>query len=229
MILRPTIFDRESHVIAGFTTRLYSPGNGVAVEQIADGLAKDFGFAEVASAEQVHGNVVEGVDEPGHFSGCDGLVSNEKDLLLTVRAADCALVLLADTANNVIGACHAGWRGTVGHIATRTVLKMETLGGVASKIKAYITPCISLENFEVGEEVAERFPDGFVHRRETWLRPHVDMRGTIAAQLVDAGLPFDSIEIAQGCTVADRTHFYSYRAENGTQGRMIGFIGLRVD
>ena len=72
--------------------------------------------------------------------------------------ADCTPVLLADTRNHAIGACHAGWRGTVGEIAEITVKKMgEEFGTDPADIKATIGPAISKCCYEVDEPVAKRF------------------------------------------------------------------------
>ena len=164
---------------------------------------------------------------PGIVPDHDALVSDVPDLLLTVVAADCALILLADPAAGVIGACHSGWRGTVGAVLPHTVDAMIALGAEPARVSAWIGPCISAESFEVGEEVAARFTGAAVIRRADWPRPHIDLRTALVAQLGTAGLSADNVEVDDRCPALDTSEFYSYRAENGTQGRMIGYIGRR--
>jgi copper oxidase (laccase) domain-containing protein len=97
------------------------------------------------------------------------------------------------------------------------------------RMRAYVSPCIGVDNFEVGPEVAVQFDDAFVERRPAWRRPHVDLKAAIVAQLAEAGVPREQVEVSPHCTVADVDLFFSHRAENGVTGRMMGFVGLRED
>ena len=180
----------------------------------------------LAIAGQVHGSDVHVVDEPGLFPGYDALITGTRGVVLGITSADCAVVLLADPDASVIAACHSGWRGTVARAAGNTVSAMKRLGARSGRIRAYVSPCISTENFEVGPEVAAQFDAPYVVERPEWPRPHVDLRRAIADQLVECGLHPDAIEISERCTVAETADFFSYRAENATTGRMMGFISL---
>ena len=171
----------------------------------------------------MHGAGVATVREGGHVAEHDGLVTSVPGLLLTVVSADCALVLLADAEAGVVGACHSGWRGTVAGIVGETVGAMRRLG--AREIAAYVGPCISAEAFEVGDEVAAQFPASSVARRAEWPRPHVDLNADLSRQLAEAGV--EAVEASGACTVAGVDRFYSYRAEAGRTGRMVGFVGVR--
>ena len=219
-ILRP----RLSHgpVLAGFTTRAFSPadeGLDTARTRLADATG-----LPVASVGQVHGADVAVVREAGHIPKHDGLVTDAPGLVLSVVAADCALVLLADAEAGVVGACHSGWRGTVAGIVGKTARQMQALGAEPERMRAYLAPCISAAAFEVGEEVAAQFADAVVVRRPEWPRPHVDLQADLRRQLADAGVV--EVEADASCTVGDG-RFYSYRAEGGTPGRMLGFVGIR--
>ena len=122
-ILRPAL-DADPRLAAGFTTRAFA-----AADEPLDGvrtrLAAHEGFAAVASVGQVHGADVAVVTGGGHVEAHDGLVTAIPGVLLTVMSADCALVLLADADAGVVGACHAGWRGTVAGVVGRTVAAMR--------------------------------------------------------------------------------------------------------
>ena len=220
-ILRPAL-DADPRLVAGFTTRAFSPASE-GVDAARARLAETLG-RPVASVGQVHGADVAVVRGAGHVPAHDGLVTDQAGLVLSVLAADCALVLLADAEAGVVGACHSGWRGTVAGIVGETVAAMVGLGAEAHRTEAYLAPCISAEAFEVGEEVAAQFPAASVVRRAEWPRPHVDLRADLRRQLAAAGV--EAVEVDGGCTVADRGRFYSYRAEGGTPGRMLGFVGL---
>jgi len=227
-MLRPAVFADLPALVAGFTTRDFAPPEEGALDDARRRLGAAFGFPAVASVGQVHGSDVATVREGGHTPAHDGLVTDRPGLLLTVVSADCALVLLADAEAGVVGACHSGWRGTVADVVGRTVAAMQRLGAEPARVRAYVGPCISAEAFEVGEEVAAQFAEGHVVRRPGWPRPHVDLKGAIAAQLRAAGVPEAQTEVDAACTASDTARFYSYRAEGGTPGRLIGFIGRRT-
>ena len=221
LILRPRL-GADPRLAAGFTTRAFAPMDE-PIESVRARLGAAEGFASVASVGQVHEARVAVVRAAGHVEAHDGLVTDVPGLLLTVLAADCALVLLVDAEAGVVGACHSGWRGTVAGIAGETVRAMERLG--AQRIRAFVGPCISAAAFEVGEEVAAQFPAASVVRRPEWPRPHVDLTADLTRQLAEAGV--EGVEASGACTVAEVGRFYSYRAENGQTGRMLGFVGLR--
>lgn len=226
-LLRPTVFGNAPSLVAGFTTRAFAGAEPDAVAEARRRLGALHGFEAVVSAGQVHGADVAVVREGGHASAHDGLVTDQAGLLLTVVSADCALVLLADAEAGVLGACHSGWRGTVADIAGKTVEAMRGLGADARRVRAWVAPCIGVGAFEVGEEVATHFSSDAVVRRPEWPRPHVDLRAALTAQLRAAGVPDEGAEFSDACTASDLGRFYSYRAEGGTAGRMIAFVGLR--
>ncbi len=234
--------NQHERLVAGFSTRHggvstppYASLNvgaqvGDAPERVAENryrMCEALGIASnrLATAGQVHGNTVVVVDTPDHTPHCDALVTTTPDLYLAVVTADCAAVLLADIDAGVVGACHAGWRGTVAEVVPHTIRVMQKYGAEPTRIHAYISPCIGVEAFEVGPEVAAQFDDAVV---DTSLgeRPHVDLKQALYRQLQQQGVPGDQVEIAPQCTATSRD-FYSYRAEGSPTGRMMGVIGLR--
>lgn len=183
---------------------------------------------EIAYAEQVHGNEVLVVEEDGTFQGVDALVTKAPGLTLAIQVADCAAVLLADSRQGIVAAVHAGWRGAAGDILPKAIRKMILLGAQASHIQAFISPCISKYNFEVGPEVAEKFPAEFVDF-QSYKKPHVDLKGFLNRQLLEQGLKNEDIEVHKGCTVDDPQRFYSYRREQQQSGRMLGLIKNAIE
>lgn len=173
---------------------------------------------------QVHQNHVQVVDQPAVFLNTDALVTNKPGYSLAVFVADCAAVLLADSEAGVIGAAHAGWKGAVADIVPRTISEMVKLGAKAERLKAFVSPCISQANFEVGVEVAKQFPPQFVDSSKE--KPHVDLKGFVKHQLLEAGLQDSAIEAADGCTVTDANSHYSFRREKERSGRMMALITL---
>jgi hypothetical protein len=239
--LRPAVFVDVPGMVAGFSTRIGgvsappfgSLNLGLSTNDDREAVLENrrrlfaevgFGLEGLAVAGQVHGNEVASVARAGLYPGMDGLVTAAPSLLLCLSAADCAAVLLAMEDGTVVGACHAGWRGAAGGIVRVTLERMAALGATPERLRAYISPCISADRFEVGPEVAARFDKRFV-RRDRGERPHVDLRACLEAQLVEGGVAPEAIEVSPLCTYSDTTTFFSHRAEQGSTGRMMGYIG----
>ncbi len=243
-LIRPTILNEETGIKAWFTLKNSDKVNSSgAIPGLNLGFNTDskrkqvvanrdllFKSLEVepdwtAFADQVHGTHVKEITSGGIYPNTDGLVTQVPGLTVGIQVADCAAVLLADPVMNIVAALHAGWRGAVGNIISNGLQVMKDEGSNPSNIKAWISPCISQKYFEVGEEVAEQFPDIFVDR-ESYQKPHVDLKGFLKYQLTEHDLSDENIEVAEGCTYGDDESFYSYRRDKGDTGRMMGLIQL---
>ena len=172
----------------------------------------------LATCEQVHGTRVQVVATPGVRPATDGLVTREPGLALLLLGADCPLVCLFDSAGPAIAVVHAGWRGLAAGILENAmnVLKPTDPG----KLRAFMAPAAGPCCYEVGEEVAARFPEAAIHRAGPGSNPHLDLRR--AAELA-LDLPVEPLGPA--CTICTETHF-SYR-RNATPGRHALVAGLR--
>jgi hypothetical protein len=115
----------------------------------------------------------------------------------------------------------------VAQIAAKTVATMTDCGADLAEIRAHVGPCISRDAFEVGPEVAARFDDAVVHRRDAWDRPHVDLKAALRRQLEDAGVPAGAVDVSERGTAQETDDFFSHRASGGTTGRMFGAVVLR--
>jgi hypothetical protein len=187
------------------------------------GAAAGFDPADLRLARQVHGaavvravDVVDGVEADAVWTRRgDGLVAG-------VLTADCVPVLLADADATVAAAVHSGWKGTVLDVVGAAV---RALGVDPARLRAAVGPCIEVDAFEVGEEVAVQFPGEFVRRAGT-PRPHVDLVAVVRAQLVAAGVPAGQISRVGGCTFRDPDRYFSYRRDGAGIGQMLAFAGF---
>lgn len=179
----------------------------------------------LAMANQVHGTNITTVTKGGVYPDTDAFVTDQPNVTLGIRVADCAAILLADAENSVIAAVHAGWRGAALGILPDVIQEMETKGANSSVIKAFISPCLSKKVFEVGVEVAEQFPQEFVDYLN-YTKPHLDLKGFLYNKLLDNGVKQLNISVDKSCTLSDN-RFYSYRRERDKAGRMLGFIRLK--
>ena len=110
---------------------------------------------DLALPRQVHSDNVCWMLEAGRPEATDAVITDKPGLCVCVKTADCIPVLLYDTRKRVVAAVHAGWRGTVARIVQKTIEQMKPLNPNA--LHAIIGPGISLEWFEVGDEVYESF------------------------------------------------------------------------
>ncbi|MPR35841.1 peptidoglycan editing factor PgeF [Salmonirosea aquatica] len=182
---------------------------------------------QVATSHQVHGSEILTVTQPGHYSGYDSLITRHKGILLAVTVADCTPVLIFDLRHEAVAAIHAGWRGTVQGIVTKTLEKMQLeFGTDPADCYAYVGTCIDECSFEVGLEVAEQFSD--VHQRfDPATGKHlVDLKIANRDQLLGVGVRKDHIQISAYSTVLHNHTYFSYRHEKGQTGRMLVCIGI---
>ena len=155
----------------------------------------------------------------------DALITDLRGVCLSVSTADCVPVFLFDEAHHAIAVVHAGWRGTVARISIRTLQEMNQIYSTdASRLKVVIGPSISLEAFEVGDEVYETFADaGFPMQRiakrfpllasggcgmEKW---HIDLWEANRWLLESTGVPLENIQVAGVCTYTQHDQFFSAR------------------
>ena len=110
---------------------------------------------DLALPRQVHSDNVLWMQAAGRPEATDAVITDRPGLCVCVKTADCIPVLLYDSKQRIVAAVHAGWRGTVARIVQKTIEKMRPIS--PEDLHAIIGPGISLEWFEVGNEVYEAF------------------------------------------------------------------------
>lgn len=173
-------------------------------------------------------------EKSGLLYGIDALITANAGICIGVSTADCVPVLLYDPVRKIVGAVHAGWRGTVRHIVSKTIAEMIVHYGCnPSDIYAGIGPSISQDNFEVGEEVVEAFEQAGYNIPKLTLRnphtgkAHIDLWAANRDDLVQAGVPSCHIEVAGICSVRNADQFFSARTLGIKSGRTVSGIMLR--
>jgi YfiH family protein len=178
--------------------------------------------SNLCNLKQVHGNHV-CIAKPGKQEG-DAIVTNKKQLSLAVSVADCYPVLFYDEVNSVIGAAHAGWRGTLGKIAENTINAMIKLGAETKHLKIAIGQGICQKNFEVGEDVIKKFREaGFPEN--CWVENKIDLIACNSFILLQNNILEKNIWAMNRCTF--EKDFFSYRRDKGITGRMWGLISMQ--
>ncbi len=162
----------------------------------------------------------------------DGLITDLPGVMLGIQVADCVPVLVADVRRRVVGAFHAGWRGTLAGIVGKGVARMgEEYGSEPGDMVAAVGPSIGPCCYTVGEEVRTGFAERFGYWAELVREMRLDLWEANRRQLVDMGVPAANVSVLGECTACARDangerSYFSHRAEGGFTGRMMGAIGL---
>ena len=194
---------------------------------------------------------------PEHLLAGDGLLTDTPGLLLAVQAADCLPVIVVDRKRRAVGVFHAGWRGTVKRIVEKGVGEMRKhFGSDPSNLVAAIGPGVQACCYEVGAEVRTRFEGQFAYGESLFRevkesdpvrekypllfltarapghselpnKLFLDLVEANRRQLLDAGVPAKNIDASAPCTACHPELLFSYRAEKGVTGRLMGVAGVR--
>jgi len=211
----------------------FTTGKGSGVEALG------FQLEDLALPRQVHSDNVLWMHEAGRPEATDAVITDQPGLPVCVKTADCIPVLLYDTRQRIVAAVHAGWRGTVSRIVQKTVRQMHPLD--PKDLHAIIGPGISLQQFEVGDEVydaffaagfpmeriARRFPYKALPQRGSgegaaW---HIDLWDANRFLLQELGV--DDIFVEGTCTRTSED-FYSARRETINTGRNYNGIVIKM-
>lgn len=196
--------------------------------------AMDVVADHLLSVHQVHSAKVVAVTGPMPVRPqVDAMVSATPGVALGVLTADCQPVLFHDATAGVIGAAHAGWRGTRDGVLQATIAAMEALGARRASIHAVIGPCISQAAYEVGPEFLQAFlEDDPANARYfsggTGDRALFNLPAFGLARLQGAGV--GQAAWTGHCTYADADRFFSFRRTThrgeADYGRLISAIRL---
>ncbi|RYH08793.1 peptidoglycan editing factor PgeF [Tropicimonas sp. IMCC6043] len=205
----------------------------VAINRERVALALGVAPSALVSMHQTHSTEVAVIETlPDRAPRVDAMVTDRPGLALSVLTADCQPVLFADHEAGIIGAAHAGWRGTLDGVLEATLDAMERLGATRSDISAVIGPTISQASYEVGWEFFEDFiaedPDNQRFFAGGGEKPHFDLPAYGLHRMRRAGI--GHAVWTRHCTYSDPQRFFSYRRslhrKEPDYGRLISVIRL---
>jgi YfiH family protein len=227
--------DSAEGVIVAVSERGAAPhGTSSPTEYLARRFAADLGLPDLplVRATQVHGNrVVVVADRPAagetaDAGSCDALVTKRTGVGLVVQTADCVPLLLAG--DGAVAAVHAGWRGAAAGVVGAALEAFLPLAGDPASVRAWLGPSIGPCCYEVGPEVAGRFPEAFARPSKDG-KSFLDLAGVVREQLFQAGIPPGSSSAHDGCTRCGGERFASYRRDKEHAGRMIALVARLAD
>jgi hypothetical protein len=166
------------------------------------------------AAQQIHGNKIAVANEVRlarradrtpvgrEFPGCDGIITNQRGIVLGVYVADCSAVYIVDAETPAIGLVHSGRKGTeLGVVPSATKQMIDRFGSDPAKMIVQLSPCIRSPHYEV------------------------DFAAEIVRQCRALGVK--EIHDSGVCTACHVDLYYSYRAEKGRTGRMLALLAIR--
>ncbi len=242
---KPSLFNQFEHLIAAESLRhggvspepfsslnlgLHTKDEFENVEENRRRFFGDLGLqeGEVAGAYQVHKDEVQVVEKAGQYEGFDALVTDQPNVFLTITVADCVPILIYDADKEVIGAAHAGWKGSAAEIGKKTIESMQNHYGTHPRsCFVYLGTSIDYDSFEVDNDVAVFFDMAFKRWEEDKKKFFVDLKRANRYYLEKMGVPIHQIEMSSYSTVKNNEDYFSHRKEKGQTGRSLGLIGLR--
>lgn len=205
-------------------------GKGVNIEE--DEIAKITGHNKrLYMPIQKHTNEIVVLRDPSaNRVVSDAVVTSITDVVIGVQVADCVPILLYSPGPKVIGAVHAGWRGSSSGILKNTIEAFYREFSVPAKdIIIAIGPSIKGCCYEVGEEVVEAVlningDDGCFCTKKINHKWHIDLGEVNRKQAMDMYVPADNIWVSKDCTYHMPERYHSYRRLKGLKGRQGAFI-----
>ena len=190
---------------------------------------------DVVEMKQVHGDHVAVVGQAEKGTTVlerDAIITGTPGVVLLVKSADCVPILLIDPVKRVVGALHAGWRGTAAEIARLTIDHMEDYFGTrAENVVAGVGPSIGPCCYEIDTPVINAF-NGFSYRDKLFTKQYDDRANfnlwdANKFQLIERGVKEKNIEVAGICTKDNNNLFFSDRGLGKPGGRFGGVIFIK--
>lgn len=252
--------DKINWLNNGFSTKLggvskdhlYSMNLGFARGDDQENVIKNFeiisnamGFKaeNIVTGQQTHTTNIrivdcndrgKGVYRQRDYTDVDGLITNEKNVVLAAFFADCTPLLIVDTVNKVISVCHSGWRGTVNKIGLKALdIMKEKYNTNVEDVIVCIGPAICKNCYEVGSEVADEFiiafPDDYndiVFSKEN-NKYDLDLWEANKRIFINSGVLPENIHVSDVCTCCNLDMMYSHRGHHGLRGNMGAFLEIK--
>ena len=200
-------------------TSVKSCGN-MKDEAQRNSLLRSFGVSaeNLVLARQIHSNNVRiagGKDKGAFIEDCDGLITNEKNIMLGIFTADCMPVLMVSKDKSVKAAVHAGWKGLASGILQNTINMFQDKFGIKPEnIIVYAGPHIQECCYEVSADLEKTFDVKLKNGRLNL--------SEIARKILERD-GVKEIYSSRLCSCCEDGLFFSYR-KNKTEERMITLL-----
>ncbi len=196
----------------------------------------DIDYRDLVCTKQVHGSAARYIQDKDTGKGAlsydnaisdiDALITDKKNVPLSIFTADCLSVFLYDSKTPGIGLVHAGWRSSKENITRKTVKSMqEKFNTEVEDLYVSFGPAIRDCCYEVGGELTDFFAPEYLIKKDK--RYYLDLVGINKKQLLGLGVKDKNIYDSKICTVCRGEDFFSYRKEGSSCSRMMSVMMLR--
>ncbi len=221
---------------SGFCTR--NVGDARQISNILNFFSQGNLFQkQIIIPEQIHSINIEVIGKSGNerirkIEETDGLLTQDTNVILTIKTADCVPIAFADKKKKIVGISHQGWRGSLKRMAQKMIEQMTSLGSKKEDIHIVIGPAINNCCYDIDEDryysFLEEF-DGYSSRIFHFRagKYHLSLPYLNYLLIRDTGISKENIDFFPFCTACDKDRFFSFRRnDKQTYGEMLSFITI---
>lgn len=180
----------------------------------------------VASMKQIHSALIIETTDPIRHMNCDGLITMDKTLWLSVVHADCMPLFLYSEDPYILGAAHVGWKGLVSYLPQKMVEHFFKKGASAKNIVVQGGPFICEKHYDI--EPTDERKNMLPHIALESGKIGIDMRKETLRQLLKAGIKSDNIHLSKECSAEFPGRYSSYHVHQGARhGAMVTVAGVQ--
>ena len=227
----------DSKYFSAFGTR--DLGDGRDIKNIKVFLEEnDTKYKKLLTLDQIHSINISVFDsengsELERIEDTDGILTKNKDVVLSVITADCLPIVYADKKRGWIGISHQGWRGSLKRLVVRMVEGMVKLGSKKENIVVAIGPGIGACCYDIDEdryfEFRQEF-DGYSNKIFSMRqgKRHLDLTQLNYLLLIEAGIKKENLDFFPFCTSCNKKKFFSFRGSKGRDRREMFNLIVRL-
>lgn len=224
-----SILVNSDNIKSYFSTKSY-----INSEIEKDRISKLYKKSMLAPKQSHSSNVLLSTDQLYPTTGeYDAVVTNNREIVISVSTADCVPILYADRHAGIIAVSHQGWRGTLKELPSKVLKTMVSVGAKKENITVAIGPAIGPCCYEIyGDRLAlfrETFPK-YMKKvlLENRKKIYLNLAHLNYLLLNESGLKTEQIDLGLYCTKCDSQRFYSYqRGDIDKSRRMISLITIQ--
>jgi YfiH family protein len=163
-----------------------------------------------------------------NITGIDGFLTDQKDITLMIRVADCVPVVLYDPVKKAVALLHVGWKGATLGIQNEAIEKMERdYKSNPKDLLAWIGPaaqaCCYRSDKEPEQIKDKNFKPFIKKKAPSW---SVDIPGFLVESMKSSGVLKKNMTVDSTCTV-ESDNFFSHQKSSSTSEKE-GRFGVLV-
>jgi len=206
----------DSHFFSGFSTKK------------TPDLKKLFPTIKHIGMKQIHSDIIWNIDKKEDMAHGDGIITQQKNVLIYVRTADCVPIIFADKKKGIIGVSHQGWRGTLNRLPQKMVQKFIQIGSKKEDIVASIGPAIGICCYKIYGDRKKQFEKEFTDIKEKYIETrdnesYLNLQKLNYLQLIETGINSENLDTCDMCTYSNAELFFSYQ-RNDMKSEQKNFI-----